>query len=170
MHVLRLKIGITTENLPDRACGHVSQRRKGAAVYMNKEEIMQIIPHRDHMLLIDEAEVRDGIAYGKKKITGDEFFLKGHFPGDPVVPGVILCEIMAQSVCACFTKDTIGDGLPFLTGMDKVKFRHPVKPGDTFETKCEIVKTRLPFYFTKCSGYVNGHLSVSAEISFAVVK
>ena len=55
---------------------------------MNQEEIKKILPHRDHMLLIDEAELREGKAYGKKTIRGDEFFLQGHFPGNPVVPGV----------------------------------------------------------------------------------
>ena len=56
---------------------------------MNQEEIKKILPHRDHMLLIDEAELREGKAYGKKTIRGDEFFLQGHFPGNPVVPGVL---------------------------------------------------------------------------------
>ena len=54
----------------------------------SEEEIKKILPHRDHMLLIDEAELREGKAYGKKTIRGDEFFLQGHFPGNPVVPGV----------------------------------------------------------------------------------
>ena len=66
---------------------------------MNREEIMKIIPHRDNMLLLDEVTADEDTAHGKLTITGEEFFLKGHFPGNPVVPGVILCEILAQSAC-----------------------------------------------------------------------
>ena len=137
---------------------------------MNIEEIKNILPHRDNMLLIDEAELIDGIAHGKKRITGDEWFLKGHFPDNPVVPGVILCEILAQSVCVCLGEVIDENKLPYFTGLDKVKFRNPVKPGDIFKTECEITKERSPFYFAKGNGYVDGKLCVSAEFSFVIAN
>lgn len=137
---------------------------------MNKEEIKKILPHRDDMLLIDEAEIVDGKAHAKRKITGEEFFLRGHFPGNPVVPGVILCELLAQSTCVLLA-DTMDDSVtPYFSGLNNVKFKHPVKPGDTVETECEITRAKGVFYFASGKGFVDGKLCVSADFSFALVK
>ncbi|MDD2221439.1 MAG: beta-hydroxyacyl-ACP dehydratase [Clostridia bacterium] len=136
---------------------------------MKKEEIKQIIPHREPMLLIDEVEVVDGIALGKYTVRGDEFFLQGHFPDNPVVPGVILCEMMGQSACLLIDQE-INNFTPYFTGMNNVKFKNKVLPGDTIEFKSQITNVKEPFYFIKSSGYVKGKLSVSGELSIAVIK
>lgn len=137
---------------------------------MNKDEIMKILPHRNSMLLIDEAYVDGDVARGLKKITGDEWFLDGHFPNSPVVPGVILCEIMAQSVCVLMADKMKENTLPYFTGLDKVKFKSMVKPGDTFETECRIKRVCQPFYFAEGVGKVAGKIAVKAEFSFAVIE
>lgn len=137
---------------------------------MDKNEIMNLLPHRGNMLLIDEVELRDGVAHGKKTINGGEFFLDGHFPGNPIVPGVILCEILAQSACVLLSEQMTSNATPMFTGLNNVKFRKQVKPGDTLETECSILKSKGPFYWAKGEGRVGGELCVSAEFSFALVE
>ena len=138
---------------------------------MKRPELEKILPHRAPMLLLDEAEVVDGEAHGRTRITGDEFFVQGHFPGNPVVPGVILCEMLAQNCCVL-----MGDGLsgqenvtPFYTSLDKVRFKHPVRPGDTVELTCQITRHRGPFYFASGEARVGDVLCVTAEMSFALM-
>lgn len=135
---------------------------------MTQEEIKTILPHRDNMLLLDEVTEEDGVAHGQLRIKGDEWFLKGHFPDSPVVPGVILCEILAQSVCVLL-RDEMSEGkLPMYTGLNNVRFKSPVVPGDLFETKCRVTKVKKPFYFAEGEGYVDGRLCIRAEFSFAL--
>ncbi len=131
---------------------------------------MGILPHRDTMLLLDDARQEDGTAIGHYTVRGNEFFLQGHFPGNPIVPGVILCEILAQSACMLM-QDALDEGkLPVYTGLNNVRFRSPVKPGDTVEAQCRIKRAKHPFYFAEGTISVDGRLCVSAEFSFAITE
>ncbi len=138
---------------------------------MNKQELENVIPHRNSMLLIDEAtKTSENTCEGKKYIKGDEWFLDGHFPRNPVVPGVILCEMMAQASSVIIAEKS-AVSTPYFTGIDKAKFRKKVLPGDTLDIKCELTSSRRDmFYFIKGKGYVNGELCVSAEFSFALIE
>lgn len=137
---------------------------------MNREELQEILPHRDDMLLLEEAFCREGTARARYHFRGGEWFFHGHFPGNPVVPGVILCEILAQSAAVLLGGADTKGSVPYFTGLDKVRFRTPVRPGDTFETECSITKAKPPFYFARGQGTVAGRLCVSAEFSFALIK
>ena len=129
-------------------------------------EIEGLLPHREPFLFVDEIVEADG-----KKITAKhlflekEFFFEGHFPGYPVVPGVVLIETMAQSGGAGLRKaGLLGEGgLFFLATVDKVKFRRQVKPGD--EVRSEIINLRISPRMIKQSGkaYVGDELAAEAE-------
>ena len=95
---------------------------------MNRDEIKEFLPHREPMLLLDEVTVEGEKAIGKYTVKGDEFFLQGHFPGNPIVPGVIQCEMIAQTAVALLP-DCKGK-TPLYTGLNNVKFKNPLLPGD----------------------------------------
>ncbi|MGI6727832.1 MAG: 3-hydroxyacyl-ACP dehydratase FabZ [Anaerovoracaceae bacterium] len=136
---------------------------------MQQSDLEKILPHRKPMLLIDEAFIEEeGKAIGRYTVQGDEFFLQGHFPDNPVVPGVILCEMMAQTCGVLMSKRSEGK-TPFFTSLNKVRFKNPVRPGETIEFHCEIAKTKPPFFFAKGKGFVLGKLCVEGEFSFALI-
>ena len=136
---------------------------------MTREELKEILPHREPMLLLDEAtKIEDNLAEGKYTVRGDEWLLQGHFPGNPVVPGVIQCEMMAHTCCVLLVEAVKGH-TPLYTGLDKVRFKGQVKPGDTIVFHCSATGQRGPFCFAKGEGRVNGKLVVKGDLSFAIV-
>lgn len=136
---------------------------------MNKEEIMTILPHRDNMLLVDDMEMVNNECIAHYHVRGDEFFLKGHFPGYPVVPGVILCEIMGQS-CSILIKDELAGKTPLYAGLDKVRFKRQVRPGDTIEVRGHITMRRSHNFFAEAEATVDGQVAAKGTLSFVLVE
>ncbi len=117
---------------------------------IDAKEIEKIIPHRGDMRMIDAIrEYDDTSAVGIHYVRDDEFWCAGHFPGDPIMPGVLQIEALAQTACfVAFKNLKIEDGsmLGYFTTMEKIKFSHMVRPGDTLELHVELVMSKLSLY------------------------
>ena len=136
---------------------------------MNREELKEYLPHREPMLLVDEIDIdSEGVCHSKYLVKDDEIFCRGHFPGNPIVPGVIQCEIMAQS-CALLVKDEIKGKTTLYTGIDNVRFKHTVKPGDLCEVTASLKNRRGSIFYCDAVLKVAGQLCCKGELSFALV-
>jgi len=128
---------------------------------MNRDEIKTFLPHREPMLLLDEAELDEmGNALGLYTVRGDEWFLQGHFPDNPVVPGVILCEIIAQTA-GVLLRDLLPGKTTLYAGLDNVRFRHMVRPGETVKVSCRIVRQKANVYVVAGEATVSDALCAS---------
>ena len=139
---------------------------------MDREEIKTILPHREPMLLVDEVYLNDdGSATGYYTVRGDEFFLQGHFPGNPIVPGVIQSEMMAQSACIMFAeKMKEKNCIPVYTGLDKVRFRGMIKPGDRIKIDTKLLRSMHPMYVLCGELSVHGKKCMNGEFSFVITE
>jgi 3-hydroxyacyl-[acyl-carrier-protein] dehydratase len=138
---------------------------------LTTKEIMEIIPHRQPFLLIDTIEeLEPGVkAIGKKCVTYNEPFFAGHFPGEPVMPGVLIIEALAQvGAVAILSQPEMKGKIAYFAAINSAKFKQKVVPGDVLLLETEIVKSKGPIGIGNAKATVNGKVVAQAELTFAV--
>ena len=141
---------------------------------MEQAEIQSILPHRYPFLLVDRIQelVLDRRIVGIKNVTVNEPFFQGHFPGRPVMPGVLILEAMSQVGAILAFKSLRNSARPvvYLTGVDGAKFRKPVVPGDRLRFEIDVVKKRPPFWKMQGKAFVEEDLVCEAEVTALVTE
>ena len=138
---------------------------------LNTQQIMEILPHRNPFLLIDTIEelVPGEKAVAKKNVTMNEPYFMGHFPGNPVMPGVLIIEALAQTgAVSILCQDEWKGKTAYFAGINNAKFKQKVVPGDTLELTTEIIKVKGPIGVGKAVAKVNGKTACMAELTFAI--
>ena len=135
------------------------------------KDIRAMLPHRYPFLLVDRIKgiVLNESAVGIKNVSANEEFFQGHFPDEPVMPGVLQIEALAQTACVLVIK-SLGPKAPkhpgiLFTTIEKVKFRKPVVPGDQLELHVRILKNKMSIYVIEGIGYVDGEKVIETEFS-----
>ena len=140
---------------------------------LGREEIEAILPHRPPFLLIDEVvELEPGErVVARKTVRPDEWYLSGHFPGRPVMPGVLIVEAMAQTgAVAVLSQEENRGRLALFAGIDDVRFKRIVEPGDELELECTLEAVRGPIGKGKATARVDGQLAARGTLTFAVER
>ena len=137
---------------------------------MDIKEIMEIIPHRYPFLLIDKVEeLENNKIVAIKNVTMNEYFFQGHFPVEPVMPGVLIVEALAQAgAVALLTREEFKGKIAYFGGINNAKFRKKVVPGDTLRLEVELTKIRGSAGIGKGIAYVDDKKACEAELTFMV--
>jgi len=141
------------------------------SVALGREQIEEILPHRDPFLFLDEVTVLEpgSRVVARKRVREEEWFLGGHFPGRPIMPGVIIVEAMAQTGAVAVLADEANRGkLALFAGINDVRFKRMVLPGDELELICEVERMRGPVGRGKATATVDGELAARGTLMFAV--
>jgi 3-hydroxyacyl-[acyl-carrier-protein] dehydratase len=140
---------------------------------LGRAQIEEILPHRDPFLLLDEiVELDPGVrVVARKRVRDDEWYLAGHFPGRPIMPGVLIVEAMAQTGAVAVLAEEENRGkLALFAGIDDVRFKRIVEPGDELELTCELERVRGPVGRGKARATVDGELAARGVLTFAVTQ
>jgi 3-hydroxyacyl-[acyl-carrier-protein] dehydratase len=143
----------------------------GTKAPLGRLEIEAILPHRDPFLLIDEVtELEPGArVVARKLVRADEWYLRGHFPGRPIMPGVLIVEAMAQTgAVAVLSQEANRGRLALFAGIDGVRFKRLVEPGDELELTCDLERVRGPIGKGRAEARVGGELAARGTLTFAV--
>ena len=138
---------------------------------LSNKEIMEILPHRYPFLLVDKVvDYEPGKwAEGIKCVSANEMQFLGHFPNEPVMPGVLMIEALAQvGAIAVLTEEEKKGKLVFFGGIKNARFKKKVVPGDVLTMKCELIARKGPIGFGKAVALVDGKVAASAELTFAI--
>ena len=140
-------------------------------MFLNSNQIQEILPHRYPFLLVDRIlECEPGVkAKGIKCVSANEIQFMGHFPGQHVMPGVLIIEALAQTgAVAILSKEENKGRIALFGGIKMAKFKRQVIPGDVLELNCEIIASKGPVGICKAEAFVDGKLAVTAELTFAI--
>ncbi|KLU01773.1 3-hydroxyacyl-[acyl-carrier-protein] dehydratase, FabZ form [Rhodopirellula islandica] len=141
------------------------------ARHLGPDEIEAKIPHRSPMLLLDEVlEITENTLHARKTFSADEFFVQGHFPGYPLVPGVIQCECCLQAGAILLSEHTpdVGEFVPVVTRMDSVKFKNMVRPGDTVDIHVTLKERLSNAFFMTGKMLLNGKVTTRLEFACSI--